>query len=671
MGLVERIKIIFDVDDAPGVRGLKSIRTEMAAAEGATGKFKAGWSGATDMVKENAGALALAGGAALVAFGAKAVESYTKGAMQAGKFSEATGLAVDDSSRLIEVASDLGVSMESVQGAAIKFNTAVAAGNPILDEYGIKIVRAKDGTADAAKTFEQAISSVGAIEDPFKRAEAARALFGKGFASMSELMSMSAEQLQQRLADVASGQVFDDSDVAKARELRDAIDNLKDRAEGFVNTVGEKLVPVLISAADTLDGVAAGAGKVSNAFKTVTGIPLVGWLRSGLDLLNGWDNAQRGFNKMTDSNSSALERFAGGIDTVLGGIPIIGTQVDWLTHKIFPDVTATLDDSTKALIASRKATDEQAAAARASGADIVIGEGALRDLEHAAVDYTEQAAAEKKQEDALSEARREATGRQKSATEAAKERLDAERDLAGQLLSQVDAQRAYETAVDNGESAVADFNATAADTSSTLEDIDDAARGAADTLISQAQAFATSKGAADNSRESIRLQIDELYGLAAAMDPKSPLRARLIAYIGELQSIPSTIDTMLKLNISSGATVTKGGDFIGGGYGTSKGPRADGGTTAAGSRYSVLERGAPEVYTDDTGRTWLMTGDGNGNVTPVAPGGSGGTGDLTINTSISMAGATIVGVADLEQQIGRMIDERDRRLLATLKAGRR
>ena len=177
---------------------------------------------------------------------------------------------------------------------------------------------------------------------------------------------------------------------------------------------------------------------------------------------------------------------------------------------------------------------------------------------------------------------------QQKARDAAQERLDIERELYGFLLSQIDAQRAYEVAVDDGEDAVRQYNDTLASGESTLEDIDDAARSAADTLISQAEAFAQSKGAADGSREAIGLQIEELYGLATAMDPNSPLRSRLLDYITELQSIPAQVDTMLKLNISAGATVTQGGDFIGiRPVPGSSSARAQGGSALAGRPYVV------------------------------------------------------------------------------------
>lgn len=223
-------------------------------------------------------------------------------------------------------------------------------------------------------------------------------------------------------------------------------------------------------------------------------------------------------------------------------------------------------------------------------------------------------------EEEADRARKDATDRQKDATRAAEDRLQAERDLRNELLSQVDAQRAYEAAVDAGADAVGEFDATLQDDEATLEDVSDAIRDTTDTLIAQAQAFAASKGAADGSAESVRWQVDELYRLATALAPDSPLRASLLAYIAELQAIPAEIATRLALNITQGAVTTKGGDAIGGRYvpGGSN-ARAAGGPVAAGEAYLVGEKG-PEI---------LQMGSTGGHVVPNHA--LGGTTNNTIN----------------------------------------
>lgn len=88
------------------------LRSDIAAADTVTGKFKAGIKGTGDMLKQNAAPAAMAVGSALVAFGAKAVSAYQDAALAAGEFADATGVSVEQASRLIEVAGDVGVKAD-------------------------------------------------------------------------------------------------------------------------------------------------------------------------------------------------------------------------------------------------------------------------------------------------------------------------------------------------------------------------------------------------------------------------------------------------------------------------------------------------------------------------------------------------------------------------------
>jgi hypothetical protein len=112
-------------------QGLKSaqgafqnFRTEVANAEGAMGKFKAGTGAAFDAVKANAGAFAIAGGAAFVAFGAKAISAASDFEESAAKIGEIFGDAADSVFDFADDAAQaLGQSRQSVLDAAGTFGT--------------------------------------------------------------------------------------------------------------------------------------------------------------------------------------------------------------------------------------------------------------------------------------------------------------------------------------------------------------------------------------------------------------------------------------------------------------------------------------------------------------------------------------------------------------------
>jgi len=112
-------------------QGLKSaqgafqnFRREVANAEGAMGKFKAGTGAAFDAVKANAGAFAIAGGAAIAAFGAKAISAASDFEESTAKISQIFGNASDAVFDFAEDAAQaLGQSKQSVLDAAGIFGT--------------------------------------------------------------------------------------------------------------------------------------------------------------------------------------------------------------------------------------------------------------------------------------------------------------------------------------------------------------------------------------------------------------------------------------------------------------------------------------------------------------------------------------------------------------------
>ena len=186
-----------------------------------------------------------AAGAAIGAFGVKAVMAFQNVALEAGRFSDATGLAVEDASRWIEVSGDLGVESSAVQSAIQRMNKTIGDGNPIIRQLGIEIARTADGTVDANATFQRAITTIGGIEDPTLRAAAAQQVFGKGYAQIAELMTMSSTELAAALGEVSDTKVITDEELKDARQFRAALDSLKDSAEDLQIELGQALVPTL------------------------------------------------------------------------------------------------------------------------------------------------------------------------------------------------------------------------------------------------------------------------------------------------------------------------------------------------------------------------------------------------------------------------------------------
>jgi hypothetical protein len=352
------------------------MRGEVAKAEGAFGKMKAAGNVAFDSVKANAAEFALAAGGALVAFGVKSVKAFQDTALAAGAFSEATGIAVEDASRWIEVAGDFGIEAGSVEGAMRKMNLAIGAGKPVMDEFKDSIVRAKDGTIDSSATFENLVTKIGAIKDPTERAKAAQEAFGKSYGDVARFMEMSATDLAAALGNVSEQKVIDEAELEKAREFQASMDELKDKLENVMMTLGEGLVPILSETADKLVWAADKAGELSAALEDVTGSGLVGWaetLTSPVDTATAamdWFTEAIGSNvSATDGLDYAWDYFTGNLKdstvTIDAGTDAAARMAAMYAERVVPTVdtatthvedleaaTAELDDAYKTFLGS-------------------------------------------------------------------------------------------------------------------------------------------------------------------------------------------------------------------------------------------------------------------------------------------------------------------------------
>jgi len=186
-----------------------------------------------------------AAGAAIGAFAYKSVQAFQDLGLQVSKFSAATGLATEDASRWIEVAGDIGIEAGTVQSAIQRMNKTIGDGSPIFRQLGIDIAKTADGTVDASKTFQRAVTAIGAIEDPTLRASAAQQVFGKSYGEISRLMEMNATDLATALREVSDTKVFTREEVRQAEQFEKALDGLKDAAEELQIEIGQALVPAL------------------------------------------------------------------------------------------------------------------------------------------------------------------------------------------------------------------------------------------------------------------------------------------------------------------------------------------------------------------------------------------------------------------------------------------
>jgi hypothetical protein len=263
-----KIPIITELQE----EGIKKAKREfdkfkgaIAEAEGAMGKLKAGGKAAFDALSKNAGKFALAAGAIAGTFAVKAVFGAQNLALAAGKLADATGLTVEEASRLKEVAGDIGIEQGALESSIGKMNKALGTSPDLFRQLGVDIAYAKDGSVDANETFLNVVDRLNAIKDPAERARVASQLLGKGWQSMSELIAQGSDELRKSLDQVSGAKVVNEAELRQARKLRDNLDNLKDVGEDLSLTIGNDLLPVLVDLAKALLAVWEAGKKVGDA----------------------------------------------------------------------------------------------------------------------------------------------------------------------------------------------------------------------------------------------------------------------------------------------------------------------------------------------------------------------------------------------------------------------
>ncbi len=331
--MANKISVIIDVAVDKGVTSLKKFRSAIGEAETASGKMRAGFDVAKESIVANAANIAMAAGGALIAFGVKSVKAFQDTALAAGAFSDATGLAVDEASRLIEVAGDIGIEAGTVESALGKMNKTLGASPQLFADLGVEIAKTDTGATDVNGTFLNVVDRLNAIEDPAERARVASQLLGKGWQGMAELIGKGSAELKASLAGVADAQVIDPDELKKAREFRERMDDLNDRLQAVKMTVGESLVPALSDAAETIGTVTDALQAASSAAEDLTGTDLAGWAKK--------------LTSPVDVATSAMDSFTDAIGSNVSATDGISYAWDYFTGNL-EDGTTTIEHGTEA-----------------------------------------------------------------------------------------------------------------------------------------------------------------------------------------------------------------------------------------------------------------------------------------------------------------------------------
>ena len=504
MAFRDRIEVVVDFVTTPAKKGMTSLKADVAAADGALGKTKAGVKNLAGSLSAYAAPAALAAGSALVAFGTKSVKAFTDGALAAGKMADATGLTSEEASRLAEVGSDVGVGMDTLTSAVRRVNAAAESG--ALKQFGIEAVRTADGQLNVNETFLATVDALSKITDAGAREAAARKLLGKGWSEVSELVAAGADDMREKLAAVSDAQVFDREEVNKARDFRAAMDELSDATQKVMMTVGEGLTPAITDLAE-------GVGSLSDALGGGSGGGAIG---SVLDFINPLDNVTESFRDLTDGTVS----FGDKARAVGSLIPGVGEALDRFTDNN-ERLDGVLGFVTEGMADQKTKADE---------------------LERQMITTAESTDIAATSADNLRTSLEELIG--------------GERDAIAARRESDESTRAYNEAL-------ATLGGTLLDTEATTGDVEQATRDASDAALKASEDFAIMEAGSLDSAEGVRSQIESLQGMRDELDPGSPLRRNIQGHIDALKAIERSITTTVSvtyLNNGNGPTVDENGN---------------------------------------------------------------------------------------------------------------
>ena len=242
------IPIITEFADKGIVAAQSSFATfkgKVAEAEGGMGKFKAGAGVALDTVKANAGVFAAAAGGAIAGFALNAIKDFQDLALSVDEFRNKTDLTLDQSSKWVSYTGDLGIEADAMTKIFSRLAKAATDEIPAFEELGVAIAFGPDGSTDIEETFLRVNDAINALDDPVAEAAYRADLFGKGWMTASELVVQGSDDIRTALDGVKDFEVIDEKEIEKAKDLRQAQDELGDAFQEISVKIGTVLIPAL------------------------------------------------------------------------------------------------------------------------------------------------------------------------------------------------------------------------------------------------------------------------------------------------------------------------------------------------------------------------------------------------------------------------------------------
>lgn len=635
MAIRERFIYAIDVVTDGAKTGLSKFRQDIAGAEGAVGKLKAGWGSLTTAFAQSRSAQ-LAVGAAAVGAAKVAIDAASDLEESVNAVNKVYG---DQAEAVLKVgedsASSFGLAKSEFNEFAVQFSafaTQIAErdGRQVADVVEEMTTRVADFASVQNLDLEEAgrivMSTLAGETEAFRRFGGdVSAATVEQYALENGLIASKGE-MTEGVKVLARYGLFMEQTESNAGDFADTSDGLANsqkilraQIKDLSAEIGSRLVPAAAAAT-------SGLTDMLDVMEQLKLLDTAGFVQEWLTPIGAYNKAQEDSVRATVLQVESLDHLKGKSEELRAELERRGFSQEQI-NKIVAAGTETTEDATAATEDATEATEDQAAAT----------EKAKRAEERREKAVDRAKAAQERSERALEEW-----------NEAAREQYQRTQDLISAKQQLVGGDIAVREAQRRARDAVATYNEVLEDSEATAEDFAEAQDDAAQAMLDAARAAADNEIA---TREAAGEQIsagdkaltmrNRLRDLANTLDPGSALRRQLMGYINDLNAVPREIVTNLRTN--------QHGVRVGGGSSTYQ-QRASGGPTSPGQVYQVNERGLPELY-EEGGKQFLLPAQ-NGQVTPLSPArGQPSGGGMTVHVTVN------AGLGSNGTQIGREIVE--------------
>ena len=192
-------------------------------------------------------------GAAILKFAEDGVKNYLALGEAVHQFQEVSGASAEESSKLIAISNDLGVSTDTTSRAMYNLGKTIEGHPDKLRAVGVAVAYTKQGQADL-------VGTLGNVAEAYQKAGAgaegdaiASAAFGKAGLGLLPILNQSKESLNQ-MAQAAqnSGRVLTEDQVQATFQARVAMQEFKDSIQGAGISLGKDILPFMTAYAQTM-----------------------------------------------------------------------------------------------------------------------------------------------------------------------------------------------------------------------------------------------------------------------------------------------------------------------------------------------------------------------------------------------------------------------------------